>query len=146
MDDPLSLDSYPARVREKLRYCDTDRQGHVNNAVFSEMLEAGRVALFYDSETAVADDGCAFALVRLELDLMAELFWPGQVDVGTGVVQIGRSSMTLEQLVCKEDGTPVARGRTVIVQLNQTTRKSQAFSEAARHRLSRHMMSHPAQG
>lgn len=146
MNDPLSLESYPARVREKLRYCDTDRQGHVNNAVFSEMLEAGRVALFYDSETPVADEGCAFALVRLELDLMAELFWPGHVDVGTGIMEIGRSSMTLEQLVCKEDGTPVAKARTVIVQLNQTIRKSQPFSAEARQRLARHMMSRSPQG
>ncbi|WP_029057065.1 acyl-CoA thioesterase [Stappia stellulata] len=146
MSDLLSLDSYPARVREKLRYCDTDSQGHVNNAVFSEMLEAGRVALFYDSETPLADEGCAFVLARLELDLMAELFWPGQVDVGTGIVEIGRSSMTLAQLVCKEDGTPVAKARTVIVQLNQTARRSQPFSDTAREMLSRHALPPEMQG
>ncbi|SDU10517.1 thioesterase family protein [Stappia sp. ES.058] len=146
MDEPLSLDSFPARVREKLRYCDTDRQGHVNNAVFSEMLEAGRVALFYDSAAPVADEGCAFALVRLELDLMAELFWPGHVDVGTGIVEIGRSSMTLVQLVCKEDGMPVAKARTVIVQLNQAARRSQPFSDAARAALSRHALPRQTQG
>ena len=30
---------------QKLRFCDTDRLGHVNNAVYSVMCEAGRSEL-----------------------------------------------------------------------------------------------------
>ena len=36
------LDQFPLRTRDKLRYADTDRQGHVNNAVFATFLETGR--------------------------------------------------------------------------------------------------------
>jgi acyl-CoA thioester hydrolase len=32
------LTDYPLRTYEKLRYADTDRQGHVNNAIFATML------------------------------------------------------------------------------------------------------------
>ena len=41
------LDDFVALSREKLRYSDTDRQGHVNNAVFSTFLETGRVELLF---------------------------------------------------------------------------------------------------
>lgn len=43
--EPTSIDDFPFRTYEKLRYVDTDRQGHVNNAVFASMLETGRVEL-----------------------------------------------------------------------------------------------------
>ena len=36
-------ENFPFRTRDKLRYGDTDRQGHVNNAVFATFLETGRV-------------------------------------------------------------------------------------------------------
>ena len=45
-----TLEQFPIRTYDKLRYADTDRQGHVNNAVFSTFLETGRVELIYDSE------------------------------------------------------------------------------------------------
>jgi hypothetical protein len=38
-----SLSACPLRILEKLGHADTDRQGNVDNAVFSTMLETGRV-------------------------------------------------------------------------------------------------------
>ena len=43
MEAAPELGQFPCRTYDKLRYADTDRQGHVNNAVFSTMLETGRV-------------------------------------------------------------------------------------------------------
>jgi acyl-CoA thioesterase FadM len=36
--------SYKIWTYDKLRYNDTDRQGHVNNAIFATFFETGRVA------------------------------------------------------------------------------------------------------
>lgn len=124
------LNDYPARASDKLRYCDTDRQGHVNNAVFSTFLETGRVEILHGPNGEVADDGAAFVIARLELDFLGEVTWPGTVEIGTAVVETGRSSVTLDQLVCQDD-KPVARAKTVIVQMNEATRKSQPLSEKA---------------
>jgi acyl-ACP thioesterase len=33
--EQTTIDDFPLRTYEKLRYVDTDRQGHVNNAVFA---------------------------------------------------------------------------------------------------------------
>jgi acyl-CoA thioester hydrolase len=41
------LANYAHQTFDKLRYGDTDRQGHVNNAVFSTLFETGRVEMLY---------------------------------------------------------------------------------------------------
>lgn len=127
-----TIDDFPLRTRDKLRYADTDRQGHVNNAVFATFLETGRVEVIYGEK--LADDGAAFVIARLELDFLAEVTWPGEVEIGTAVKEVGRSSFKLFQTVFQNDA-PVARAVTVIVQMNEATRKSHALTELARTRL-----------
>ncbi|MEL7528491.1 MAG: thioesterase family protein [Pseudomonadota bacterium] len=118
---------------DKLRYADTDRQGHVNNAVFNTFLETGRVELLFGDELMC--EGASFVIARLELDFLSEINWPGEVQIGTAVKEIGRSSLKLVQRVY-QDGRPVAQALTVIVQMNEETRKSTPLSEAARQRFS----------
>lgn len=124
------LSQFAYKTYDKLRYGDTDRQGHVNNAVFSTFLETGRVDIFYSAGNPIASPDCAFVIANINLDLLAEIRWPGQVDIGTSVTAIGRSSVTLEQALF-QNGRCAARATTVTVQMNETTRKSQPLSEAA---------------
>ena len=131
-DEFESLEAFVLRTGDKLRYGDTDRQGHVNNAVFATFLETGRVELLYNE--ALADQGAAFVIARLELDFLAEVNWPGEVEIGTAVLDVGRSSFKLFQKVF-QDGKPVAQAVTVIVQMSESTRKSQPLSERASERL-----------
>ena len=127
------LASYPLRTHEKLRYADTDRQGHVNNAVFSTMLETGRVELLYSPDTPLHSEGCTFVLASLHLDFLGEITWPGLVDIGTRVASVGKSSVTFEQGLF-QDSACVATARTVVVQMNVTTRRSHPLSEESRQR------------
>jgi len=122
-----SLEDYPARSYDKLRYGDTDRQGHVNNAVFSTFLETGRVELLHAGGPPHIDPGCAFVIARLQLDFVSEVLWPGRVDVGTRVLGVGRSSLQLEQVLF-QDGRVAARAQTVMVQVNDATHRSQPLS------------------
>ncbi|MFN4009674.1 MAG: acyl-CoA thioesterase [Pannonibacter sp.] len=128
------LVDYPSVARDKLRYGDTDRQGHVNNAVFATFLETGRVEALFGSASGtgvdLADDGAAFVIARLELDFLAEIRWPGEVAIGTRVLRIGTSSVTLEQAVFQND-VCAARAVSVIVQMDEATRKSRPLSQAA---------------
>ncbi len=130
------LEDFPLRSFDKLRYGDTDRQGHVNNAVFATLLETGRVEMAYPGGVALMDPGCAFVIARLELDFISEILWPGRVDIGTRVKSIGRSSIRVEQALF-QDNRPVAWCESVIVQVNEATRKSQAFSDDAIGKLKR---------
>ncbi len=124
------LDQFPFQSHDKIRYADTDRLGHVNNAVFSTFLETGRVEILYNGGKPAADPGCTFVIVHLELNFHAEINWPGQVQTGTRVAKIGRSSVAFEQAIF-QDGGCKATAKTVVVQMNETTRLAQPLSEAA---------------
>jgi acyl-CoA thioester hydrolase len=133
MTNDIALDDFPCRTSDKIRYADTDRQGHVNNAIFATLLETGRVEILYEPSSPLADPGSAFVIARLVLDFHAEISWPGTVQIGTRVVAIGRSSVTLEQGLF-QDGQCVATAETIIVHMDETTRRSRPLSQAATER------------
>lgn len=133
------LDDFPHRTYDKLRYADTDRQGHVNNAVFATFLETGRAEMFYDGRNPLAGGGAAFVIADLALRFVAEINWPGRVEIGTGVVRIGRSSVGLDQALFQGERC-VATAATAIVQMDEATRRSAPLSDAAREILGRWMM------
>jgi acyl-CoA thioester hydrolase len=122
------LSDYPFQSFEKLRYADTDRQGHINNAVFSTMFETGRTEFLLDPNYTLLEPGCAFVIAHLQVDYLAEITWPGRVDIGTRIYSVGKSSMTLEQGLFQSEKL-VATGQTVIVQMNEETRRSYPLSQ-----------------
>ncbi len=130
MTTPPTLDDFPARAFDKLRYADTDRQGHVNNAVFATFFETGRVEMLIMSDPPFLEPGRSLVLARLEIDLVAEINWPGTVEIGSRVTRIGRSSIGLEQAVF-QNGRLAARGVGVLVLTDETTRRSTPLSAAA---------------
>jgi acyl-CoA thioester hydrolase len=117
------LEAYPSRTSADIRYSDLDRQGHVNNAIFATFSEVGRVAFMYDPDKPLAVEGRSFVIARLLIDFRAELFWPGSVEIGTGVLKIGRSSFTLAQGIFNE-GRLVATAEATIVMVDKDTRRS----------------------
>ena len=134
MIDPELRKAYADWACVTVRYGDTDRQGHVNNAVFSAFLEAGRVNLLFPGGAGLHDEGAAFVIARLVLDFKTELNWPGEVWIGTRVSRIGRSSLGLEQAIY-QNGVCAALAESVIVQMDDATRKSRALSDRATARL-----------
>ncbi|MDX1502875.1 MAG: thioesterase family protein [Thermoanaerobaculia bacterium] len=127
-------EEYPRQSTDKIRYADTDRQGHVNNALFATFLETGRVEILYDPERPLAAEGAEFVIARLGLDFRAEMKWPGSATVGTGVRKVGNSSFTLEQVIYQGE-TRVAEAETVIVQVDGRTGKARPLTGATRERL-----------
>jgi acyl-CoA thioester hydrolase len=134
MDDTPTLAQFPAHSYDKLRYSDTDRQGHVNNSVFSTALETGRVELLHAPDAGIVEAGRSFVIARLEVDFRGELTWPGQVAIGTKVESVGRSSITLTQGLFQNDRC-VALATTVIVQVDDLTHRATPLSAAAGARL-----------
>ena len=113
--DNLSLEDFPLIASDKIRYADTDRQGHVNNAVFATFLETGRVELLYNKDYDLLDEGASFVIASLSLNFLDEIVWPGTVDIGTGILKIGNSSIKMHQRLF-QNGKQVATAETIIVQ------------------------------
>jgi acyl-CoA thioester hydrolase len=129
------LSEYPHRVDEIIRFGDLDPQGHVNQAVFLTYFESGRVAMFRNPDLSIGVPGLTYVMVRMEVDYMKELRWPGNIVVGTGVAEFGRSSFKVAQAIFR-DGDCAAMGRATLVCMDLKTRKASALPQAAIDRLS----------
>jgi acyl-CoA thioester hydrolase len=129
------LADYPHKVTDTIRFGDLDPQGHVNQAVFLTYFESGRVGMFRDPDFGIGAPGLTYVLVRMEVDYMKELHWPGSVDIGTGVTEFGRSSFKVAQAIFR-DGAVHAMGRATLVCMDKTTRKATPLPQPAIDRLS----------
>jgi acyl-CoA thioester hydrolase len=119
------------------RYGDTDRQGHLNNAVFSTFLESGRVALLYDPVRKLVPPAHEFVIVRLTMDFRAEMSWGGAVEIGTVVRRLGRSSFVLGQGIF-QGGVCAATAETIMVLVDDATRRAVPLAEGLRAELERY--------
>jgi len=123
----MKFDQYPFKSYEKLRYNDTDRQGHVNNAVFSTLVETGRIELLYIRNNTLLSN-VNYVIAHLSLDYINEIKYPGTVEIGTAVTKIGNSSITLIQGIY-QNGILMGTAESVIVQVDDITKKSKPLSE-----------------
>jgi acyl-CoA thioester hydrolase len=127
----MTLDgSREARVRIALRWRDMDMLGHLNQAVYHELLEEGRGALLQ----SLGDVGSfPFVLARVELDYRQEVrHAAGYVDVVTRVAKVGGKSITVAQEILLPDGTPAATGSSVLVAWDQRARGARPLTDDER--------------
>jgi acyl-CoA thioester hydrolase len=91
------LADYRICTLEKLRFADTDRNGHITNSVFAACCQNARMELLSDPPRVPVPSNTQFVVARLVLKFRAEMHWPGIVDIGTRIDRIGRCSVTLSQ-------------------------------------------------
>jgi len=133
-----TLDEFPARTFDTIRFGDTDKLGHVNNAVFSSFLETGRSQMLIGPGERAAPEGFSFVIVRLELDYRAEILWPGRVEIGTRISALGRSSVGITQALFQGE-TCAATAQTVLVLFEPKARRAAELPPQTRAFLSRFM-------
>jgi acyl-CoA thioester hydrolase len=122
------IEQFPGRVRDVIRFADLDPQGHVNNTVFATYFETGRVTLLRGPKDLLNPPGATSVLARLDINFLKELHWPGEVEIGTGTVEIGRSSYTfLQGVFC--NGQCAATGRATMVMIDAATRKARPLPQ-----------------
>lgn len=108
-----------------IRYNDLDPLGHVNNAVYSTFLEAGRTAFLQPMFKEYGDGNLDIVLARVIIDYKRELTFPGAVDIGTSVRRIGNTSVQFVNGIFVS-GTDVcsATGEAFLVFFDLESRKS----------------------
>jgi len=130
------LGQFPGRTHDIIRFGDLDPQGHVNNTVFATFFETGRVAFLREPGNALSPPGTTSVLARLDINFLKELHWPGEVEIGTGIAEIGRSSYVFAQAIFHE-GDCAARGRSTMVLIDRATRKARELPPDLVERLTR---------
>jgi acyl-CoA thioester hydrolase len=137
----LKIGQYPFLSEDKIRYADTDRQGHVNNAIFNQFLETARIELLYNPKKPLSTNGCSFVIVSLKMEFLKMIQWPGMVKVGTIVTRIGNSSIQLLQGIY-QDNQVVAVAESTIVQVDNLSNLSTPLSASSKEQLQRYFFNH----
>jgi acyl-CoA thioester hydrolase len=115
---------------EVLRFGDVDRQNHVNNVAFATFCEGGRVRFFDTVVRPIIGWDDLFALVKVTIEYRKEMHYPGEVEVGTRLMRLGRSSVTFGQGLFNE-GRCVATAEAVVVLMDAASRRSKPFPPPA---------------
>jgi len=115
------LADYPIRTSEKLRFADTDLNGHVSNATFATCCQNARMEVLCDRSRVPIPIDAHFVLARFELDFLAEMRWPGIVEVGSRVCRVGRASVTMAQSLFLGNRC-VANAVSTVVLVDRSTR------------------------
>lgn len=82
-----------------VRFRDLDPLNHVNNALFNTYLEEARISFLGEvgqMETEFTD-GKTFVLVKCTIEYLKQIKFPATVLVGTGIGEVGNSSITALQ-------------------------------------------------
>src|SRR5690606_5098824 len=117
------LDEYPLQTMEKLRFADTDCNGHISNAVFAVCCQNARMELLHDPRHIPLPIDAQFVIVRLEIDFLGEMHWPGTVVIGTRCEHIGRASLVMTQALFV-DGSCAASARSTVALMDRATRRA----------------------
>jgi acyl-CoA thioester hydrolase len=113
----------------KLRFNDCDSAGHVNNAVYATMAEAGRTDLMVAAGLHTSSETFAMVIVRLEIDFKSEMTWPGDVLIETAVVRFGGKSIHMQQVI-SSGGVESARAVSILAAIDRQTRRAIALDES----------------
>jgi acyl-CoA thioester hydrolase len=106
---------YPHWCTDTVRFSDQDATGHINNVALCAYLETARLTFMRDMGMfAQKEDGVRGISAGMTVSFLAESHWPGQVGLGTGVLKIGTSSITVGSAAFKDDLCIAAAEMTVV--------------------------------
>ena len=108
---------------------DMDALRHVNNTRYFAWFEAARIA-YFDRVRAAPGPGAGLGevgpiLATTSCDYLRPVVYPGTIQVGVKVTEIGTSSLRMEYAVTRADAPdePCARGTSVVVLVRYATRE-----------------------
>ncbi len=120
------------------RVSETDGVGHINNTTIPVWFEAGRNQLF---KLFIPDDSFSnwkMIIINMNVEFVKQIYFGRNVEVFTWVKRIGNSSLELYEEI-HQDQTLCAIGKTVYVNFNHDSQKSEPISDKIRLELQNHI-------
>ena len=136
--DLARRESYRYLFQDKLRFSDTDMIGHVNNVAFAALMESGRTNFTRSGVIENLPGDVQVVMRRIELDYIAELHWPAEIDIGCRLLRLGSSSFAIGSGIFYGD-TCVASAVTTLVMIDRNTRKATPIPSVVRVGMQRHV-------
>ncbi len=134
--DETARDSYRRFHRERIRYNDLDPLGHVTSISFVSLFESARIMFVRESGRPVDGPDFGWMLVNVDINYHSQLHFPCDIDIGTSLLKIGKSSVTTIQGMF-DHMRCCATQRSVLVHVDRSTDRAAAISDDARAALTR---------
>lgn len=122
-----------------LRFAETDALGHINNTVVPVWFEAAREPIFQVFNPEMDLTTWNLIIAKVEVNYLAQIHYPGEVEIRTFISKLGNSSLNILQEVY-QNAQKVASGECVMVKFDYSTNKSVAISNNERDLLSAHLL------
>lgn len=130
----------PDRIEVEARSYELDPYGHVNNSVFVNWLEHGRLCHLRERgmtwSSLPNQFGVRAVIVRMEIDWRAEVKLGDRLTIESHIERFGNSSFTFRQRIVFDDGRLAAEAVAVMVATGEGG-GSVPIPEGLRERLSR---------
>lgn len=127
-----------SRVQLRVRGYHLDGYGHVNNARYLEFMEEGRWD-YFDQHPAMIKElhqaGRAFVVVNLNIDYLAAARHGDDLEIMTGIVDVGERSGLCHHRIVRKDGTVIAQADLTFVLLDMQANKAAAIEGEVREAL-----------
>lgn len=127
-----------SRVQLRVRGYHLDGYGHVNNARYLEFMEEGRWD-YFDQHPAMIKElhqaGRAFVVVNLNIDYLAAARHGDDLEIMTGIVDVGERSGLCHHRIVRKDGTVIAQADLTFVLLDMRANKAAVIEGEVREAL-----------
>ena len=110
----LETSTFPTVIDIQSRFSDLDVQGHINNVAAAELLQEGRVQFNRAMRMSSIGAGLRSVVAALCIEYVEEMRDGIPVTISTGVLSIGRTSVTVGQ-VAGQMGRTTLYAETVLV-------------------------------
>lgn len=123
----------------QIRFNDVDIFGHVNNSVYNQYLDLGRVGYFQSVlEEATQWHGKTIVLVRIENNYLLPTFLHDKIEVRTNVYEMGNRSVKMHQQVVDENGQIRLESYSVLSTFDSDTNASFLLPDEWRKKIEEH--------
>jgi acyl-CoA thioester hydrolase len=123
----------------QIRFNDTDPAQHVNNSVYQEYLDLGRLAYFRKvmGRTMVFND-LSLVIASIKIDFFKPVLLSDRIRVETRITTLGNKSLEMvQQVVRAGEEEPCAVGTTVLVCFDYRHQRSEVIPERWREKINR---------
>ncbi|QJC53500.1 acyl-CoA thioesterase [Paenibacillus albicereus] len=132
------LDSFSFSIPLKIRYCETDMLGHVNNVSYFMYFEQGRIEYFENLELTedLFSQKNVSVVADLECQYLDQIYLKDALRLHVKTARLGRSSIDIHYALTV-DGKLKASGRGAIVLIDTAGGRPTPIPERAREAIRR---------
>jgi acyl-CoA thioester hydrolase len=112
------IDSYPFVHITETRFADLDQLGHINNVAMAGLFEHGRGLFVHSIGLPNFAKEHRWLIVRVEINYLAESYFPEHVKIASGIHKVGNSSWEIASAAF-QSGKCVSTCSTTTVMTNK---------------------------